>query len=170
MSELKLVPIKNTKLEEHLPYLKEWYNIGKHIAVAELFRVFDIIQYNNQRHEYQLYTVYINNEYAGVVGYESYLVNPSHSWLSWTFLLPKYRGKGYGKHIVNTMIDILKSKQYTFLFIDSVTDINTQYFYISIGAKFLSDSKTFRTNNPEYSKEILSYDKDPIYSLELRCF
>ena len=164
---MKLIEIHKTKLEEHLPYLNEWYNIGEQYAVAELFRSFGIVHYDNQRKDYQLYTIYEDSNYIGVIGYECYECDVDNAWLAWTFVIPEHRGKGYGKLVFVELMNILSNKSYSNLYIDSVEDQNTQEFYKKLGFEYISDCKTFRKNNPEYSKEILIYNDNPVYVKKL---
>lgn len=162
-----LKPLIETPIEIHLQYLEEWFNIGEEFAISELLRSYDIIDYDNQRNDYQIYSIYIDNIYAGVIGYESYTIDPKSCWLAWTLIIPEFRGQGYGKVAFNKLMDIMKDKGYKNFFIDSVEDNNTQEFYKKIGFEHLGDCKKFRETHPWYSKEILIYNNNPVYLMKL---
>jgi GNAT superfamily N-acetyltransferase len=164
---LELRPLTNTPLSTHLTYVDEWYNIGDQYAVADLLRSYNVIDYNNKRDVYEMFSIYNNNKYIGVIGYESYTCDPSNAWLAWTFIIPEHRGKGFGKLAFNELFNIISKMKYNNLYIDSVPDTNTIKFYENLKFEHVGTCKQFRKNNSLYSKEILIYDKNPVFKYKL---
>jgi GNAT superfamily N-acetyltransferase len=114
-----------------------------------------------------MFTIYDDDIYVGVIGFESYSCDPTSAWLAWTFVIPDMRNKGYGKVAFNILMNILKTKCYKKFYIDSVEDKNTVAFYTKLDFKYIGTCKEFRQIHSQYSKEILIYNDNPVFVMDL---
>jgi len=59
----------------------------------------------------------LDEKLIGVTGYRAVPATKGTYWLSWTYLLPEFQGKGYGKKMLSELFSLLREKEARKLFV-----------------------------------------------------
>lgn len=164
---IKLDEVVNQSIIEHFPYISELYNIGDELVVSDILHKHKLVSFDNQRDMFKLFFIKHDLINMGIIGMETYSCDPNNAWLAWTTIIPRFRHKGYGKIAFNLLFNrlILENKKY--LYIDSVVNENTIKFYNTLGFEAIGNCKNFRKDNKGYNKEILPYNKNIVFRMDI---
>lgn len=142
------------------------------VLVTEVEMTFwpDSCAYNSYLRAYEngkpYWLVYQGNQVVGMSGIYAYpeLGEPETAWLGWFGVLDEYRGRGYGREILEKTPAIAKSRGYTKfrLYSSRREDLcpNAVPFYEKISAKHYGFVEDYTLEQPEMKLIVVSFSLD----------
>ncbi len=101
-----------------------WYSLDKHLAEAEFV---------NKVHSKRGYVILINDKPIGLLRYNLFWDNTP--FCTMLMIDENYRGKGYGKQLIEYWEHNMKAKGYDMLLISTQVNETSQNFYRKLGYK-----------------------------------